>query len=121
MIYGDSSAALAICERRGCGKLRHIRVGQLWIQERVKEGDLQISKIDGSVNPADLFTKHVGALKRDAHCTSMGLMSRLDRAKAGLKIQTGGKDSPNARVGQLVSQSLTGVGRGQVLNTSRAQ
>ena len=28
-VCGDSSAAIAISQRRGCGKLRHIHIGQL--------------------------------------------------------------------------------------------
>ena len=32
-VYVDSSAALAVVNRKGCGKLRHVRVGQLWVQE----------------------------------------------------------------------------------------
>ena len=27
----DSSAALSVVGRKGCGKLRHVRVGQLWV------------------------------------------------------------------------------------------
>ena len=33
-IHADSSAALGICKRKGSGKLRHISVGLLWIQEK---------------------------------------------------------------------------------------
>ena len=103
MAYGDSSAALAISQRKGCGKLRHIRVGQLWIQERVQEGDLQITKVDGTANPADLFTKHLGAVKRDAFCHHMGLQHRQGRAKAGLKVQYGEGTASDARIGKVVT------------------
>ena len=37
MYARDSSAALAISNRRGSGKLRHIAIGLLWIQEKVEE------------------------------------------------------------------------------------
>ena len=77
MIYGDSSAALAVSNRKGCGKLRHIRVGQLWIQERVSEGELQITKVKGTENPADLLTKHVNSHKKTLYCEQFGLVSRL--------------------------------------------
>ena len=56
-IYADSSAALAICKRQGCGRLRHVRIGHLWIQERVRAQELTLRKILGEVNPADLLTK----------------------------------------------------------------
>ena len=32
-VYVDSSAALAVVGRKGNGKLRHIRVGHLWVQQ----------------------------------------------------------------------------------------
>ena len=35
----DSSAALAIVARKGNGKLRHVKVGHLWIQEKAAVGE----------------------------------------------------------------------------------
>ena len=56
-VYVDSTAALAITQRKGNGKMRHVRVGMLWIQEKAEEGELKYRKVDGSLNPADLMTK----------------------------------------------------------------
>ena len=39
-VYVDSSAAMGVVARRGAGKLRHVRVGQLWIQEKAERGEL---------------------------------------------------------------------------------
>ena len=47
-VFGDSSAALAIVKRRGCGKLRHVRVGHLWVQEAAASGTLRYSKVQGT-------------------------------------------------------------------------
>ena len=41
-IYVDSSAAIGVAHRKGNGKLRHVKVGLLWIQERVDEDELRI-------------------------------------------------------------------------------
>jgi len=60
-IYADSSAALGIVKRKGCGKLRHVKVGMLWVQEKQESGELQYTKVRGSDNPADLMTKNVGS------------------------------------------------------------
>ena len=35
----DASAAVGICRRAGIGKVRHLAVGQLWVQERLMLGD----------------------------------------------------------------------------------
>ena len=59
VIYADSSAALAIAKRKGAGKLRHININCLWIQERQNAKDLELRKVLGTENPADLMTKHL--------------------------------------------------------------
>ena len=57
----DASAAKGIANRKGLGKVRHIAVNQLWIQDRIPRGDLTISKVNGKENLADILTKHVSA------------------------------------------------------------
>ena len=34
-VLATSSAAIGICGRTGLAKVRHLAVGQLWVQERV--------------------------------------------------------------------------------------
>ena len=55
----DSSAALAVTNRKGNGRLRHVKVGHLWIQECAEREEVVYSKVCGEVNPADLYTKHL--------------------------------------------------------------
>ena len=61
----DSSAALAVTNRRGCGKLRHVRIGHLWIQELAADETVHFAKVAGEANPADLATKHLAPSKRE--------------------------------------------------------
>ena len=58
-IFVDSSAALAVVGRKGNGKLRHIRVGQLWVQQAAEDEVLAYRKIHGKCNPADTCTTNV--------------------------------------------------------------
>ena len=53
----DSNAAIGIIGRIGLGKLRHIEVQDLWLQEVVRRGRIHISKVKGEHNDADLGTK----------------------------------------------------------------
>ena len=53
----DASAAVEITHRQGLGKVRHLAVQDLWIQQRVRERKLKIEKVDGKINVADLMTK----------------------------------------------------------------
>ena len=61
----DSSAALAVTHRKGCGKLRHVRIGHLWVQELAAEETVSFVKVRGTENPADLMTKHLPAASRE--------------------------------------------------------
>ena len=56
-VHSDSSAAIGISRRRGLGKIRHLSVGDLWIQERLRNRDFDSEKVLGSENPSDILTK----------------------------------------------------------------
>ena len=58
-MYADSTASIAIAKRRGSGKLRHINVGLLWIQEKVENEELTVKKVKGIANLADTMTKNI--------------------------------------------------------------
>ena len=58
--YIDSSAALALTQRTGLGKAKHIEVQHLWVQEGVKSGRFTCTKWPGEENPADIGTKALG-------------------------------------------------------------
>ena len=53
----DSSAAKSSASRRGLGKLRHLEIKFLWLQECVRRGKVVLSKVRGDINPADVLTK----------------------------------------------------------------
>ncbi len=79
-VHTDASAALGIVNRQGLGKLRHIRVQYLWLQGRVKDGDVEVHKVPGQANPADLLTKHLAAHDMQRHLTKLCVEVRSDRA-----------------------------------------
>ena len=85
-IFADSSAALGVVQRRGCGKLRHIRVGMLWVQHKRENGELEYQKVEGSRNPADLMTKHLGQQTLQAHCSVLSQDFPEGRAQQGLHL-----------------------------------
>ena len=53
----DSSAAKGIASRRGLGKVRHMEAQTMWIQQRIRNNDLDLYKVPGENNPADILTK----------------------------------------------------------------
>ena len=58
-INTDASAAKRIASRKGVGRVRHIEVHQLWVQEKVSKGEIVINKVRGEDNIADILTKFV--------------------------------------------------------------
>ena len=58
VLYTDSSAAKGISSRRGLGKVRHIELNKLWLQDQVARGRVSIRKIKGEDNFSDSLTKH---------------------------------------------------------------
>ena len=56
-IWTDSSASIGMCTRQGIGKVRHLDTQIMWFQQRVRNNDLDLYKILGENNPADLLTK----------------------------------------------------------------
>lgn len=85
-LHVDSAAAIGVTNRRGSGKLRHIKVGMLWIQERVEEGELHVSKIRGEHNPADALTRYLGQSVLNRHMTAMSYEFRDGRADLSLQL-----------------------------------
>ena len=57
-VWTDSTAAIGVCSRQGLGKQRHLDTHTLWVQQAVRSRRIELRKVDGQVNPADLFTKH---------------------------------------------------------------
>ena len=83
----DSPAAMAIAARRGCGKMRHVAVGQLWVQERVETKDIMPVKVRGDNNPADLLTKNVKGVLLDRYIKDMGMRVEAGHNAEGLQLQ----------------------------------
>ena len=94
VVNADSSAALAIANRRGAGKLRHVNISALWIQEKQDLHQLEMRKILGTENPADLMTKHLTRSVMDTHFGFLSQRRESGRAKSGLNIQ-GSEQSRN--------------------------
>jgi hypothetical protein len=60
VVHVDSTAAKAIASRVGLGRVRHLEVRFLWLQQAVRRGRIVLKKVHGEVNPADALTKPLG-------------------------------------------------------------
>jgi hypothetical protein len=94
-VWTDSSAAVGICNRQGLGGVRHLDTHTLWVQQAVRCKKVDLRKVDGEVNPADVFTKH--SLTRDR---LMKLVDLFEFASPGGRAQSAPmmRDTPSAKV-----------------------
>ena len=81
-IHSDATAAIGICHRKGLGKIRHLAVADLWIQDKVRSKDFALCKVLGSENPADMMTKHVSRETIEKHMKKCGLFWEDGRAES---------------------------------------
>ena len=85
-VYMDSSAALSVTQKKGNGKMRHVRIGQLWVQEMAEQEELRFCKVKGEENPAYLGTKHLTRKKIDELTPKISLHEAEGRADLSLRI-----------------------------------
>ena len=85
-IHVDASAAIGIAQRKGLGKVRHLDTQSLWIQDAVRQRRVNLEKVLGTENPADMFTKHVDAVLREKLMKKIGLEHRGGRAATAPKL-----------------------------------
>ncbi len=72
-LWTGSSACMGTCGRSRFGRLKHLDVEDLWLQEAVRNKKVELFKIAGSCNMADLLTKHLGCATLGRHVTNFGL------------------------------------------------
>ena len=99
VVYADSSAALAIADRKGSGKLRHINVRMLWVQEKERTREIEMRESKGEVNPADLMTKYLLGPKTADFMRRLGQYRLQGRADAALEVQGAQARRLQGRVG----------------------
>ena len=51
---------LGMVHQLGLGKVRHLAVGDLWVQHHARSGKIRVSKMSGLDNPSDAQTKYLG-------------------------------------------------------------
>jgi hypothetical protein len=79
VIRSDASAAIGMVKREGLGKVRHLAVADLWIQEKRARGEMTFEKVDGEANPADMMTKGVNGEKIERFCKVLGFEKKEGR------------------------------------------
>ena len=84
----DSTAAKGIAGRKGLGKTKHLAVCFLWLQERVRLGDILVRKVPTAENRADLMTKHLAADRVKELLERLGFRVTAGRHELTPKVAT---------------------------------
>ncbi len=82
----DASAALGIVGRQGLGKIRHLDVNKLWLQQRRLREEFTFEKIKGQDNPADAFTKPLEWNNLERHMMKIGFQWSAGRAESAVQL-----------------------------------
>ena len=81
-LFTDASAARGIAMRSGLGKLRHMSVRTLWLQERIRNKEIALHKVKGTVNVSDLQTKYLSSDIMRRHMQFLSFRVEPGRAQA---------------------------------------
>ena len=85
-IKSDATAAIGMVHRVGPGKVRHLVVGDLWVQHHVRSGKIRVSKMSGLENPSDAQTKYLGPEPLLRHTKSCNWVPVGDESSAGKPV-----------------------------------
>ena len=66
-VRGDCSPMQGVSERRGVGKVKHLCLKQLWMQEKVRDKSVKFMKIPRDDNPSDAMTHHWTRVEGNNH------------------------------------------------------
>ena len=72
----DSTAGRGIAHRKGCGKVKHLSIRELWLQDLVQEDKVRVVKESTLTNLADVGTKALSGARVSELARMMPLSRR---------------------------------------------
>ena len=115
-LHIDAAAALGILERQGSGRVRHLDIGVWRLQEQQFRRVVELTKVLGTENPADLTTKHLAQDGADKSSSVFGYEYRGGRSattakfhQVEKKVESAHGERPEARHGTASVQAIGGA------------
>ena len=71
----DAKATEHILHRQGIGKLKHIDVAYLWVQDDIRSQRLLVHRVRSEENDADLGTEPLSKAVIAKHCLTLGYVN----------------------------------------------
>ena len=85
-VFTDSSASKGIASRVGLGTVRHLDVALLWLHHHVNKRTLEIRKVPGKQNIADIGTKDLAHEVIARHMNTMGFVELKRKHAKALQV-----------------------------------
>ena len=89
--HTDASAAIGIVRGAGLGKLRHLNVRYLWVQDQAQCESFGLKNVAGADNPVDFVTKYLRADVMRRHLESSGVRTGGVRARSAPLLDSLGR------------------------------
>ena len=64
--------------------MKHIEIRDMWLQKEVRDGKVEVSKVPGDKNPADLMTKILNNKDIQSRLDKMNMVATWIRAMEAL-------------------------------------
>ena len=107
VVKSDAVAAIGIVKRQGLGRVRHLAVADLWVQQRAKGGEVNYVKLDGKKNTSDMMTKAVEGEVINRHMQALGLQYRSGRHEATPVYSGGDMEIPGGSAEEAQGEGST--------------
>ena len=85
-LHIDAAAALGILERQGVGRVRHLDIGVLWLQEQQLRRVVELTRVLSTESPPDLMTKHLAQESVNKYSNALGYEYRGGRSATTAKL-----------------------------------
>jgi hypothetical protein len=72
-LFCDSLSGVKVTHKTGLGRMKHLEIKQLWLQQEVREGKISVDHWPGLENPADLYTKALDNRRFRYLCEMVGM------------------------------------------------
>ena len=90
-LRADATAAIGMVKREGLGRVRHLAVSDLWIQQRIRSKAIDIGKVPGTENPSDMLTKGLDSISIQRYLGSLRMLAAKGRHWLAPAVQSDGR------------------------------
>jgi hypothetical protein len=119
VVKTDATAAMGLMQKRGPGRLRHLQIRHLWVQDLVASGLVKCRHISSTANTADILTKALAGPRFQTLRAQLGVVSLAQVQKQEEPEETHSIAELNM-VSTMPSRFLSNAGFASAINAGLA-